>query len=280
MSGIERITVVGAGQMGAGIAQVAAVGGFQVTLSDVAPGQLERAMKGIQASLTKLAEKGRIEAAQVDEAVLRIHTTAEPADGDLLIEAATENVELKLRIFAELEQVASADAIIASNTSSIPITRLAAATSRPQRVVGMHFMNPVPLMPLVEVIRGLETSDETVAAVVAAAERMGKTVAQANDFPGFISNRILVPMINEAVYCLMEGVGDRESIDTVMTLGMNHPMGPLTLADLIGLDTCLAIMEVLHQGLGDDKYRPCPLLRSYVEAGRLGRKSGRGFYEY
>jgi 3-hydroxybutyryl-CoA dehydrogenase len=280
MSEIERITVVGAGQMGAGIAQVAAVGGFQVTLSDVAPGQLERAMKAIQASLTKLAEKGRIEPAQVDEAVLRIRTSAEPADGDLLIEAATENVELKLRIFAQLEQVASAGAIIASNTSSIPITRLAAATSRPQRVVGMHFMNPVPLMPLVEVIRGLETSDEAVAAVVAVAERMGKTVAQANDFPGFISNRILVPMINEAVYCLMEGVGDRESIDTVMKLGMNHPMGPLTLADLIGLDTCLAIMEVLHQGLGDDKYRPCPLLRSYVEAGRLGRKSGRGFYEY
>jgi 3-hydroxybutyryl-CoA dehydrogenase len=280
MSEIERITVVGAGQMGAGIAQVAAVGGFQVTLSDVAPGQLERAMKAIQASLTKLAEKGRLEPAQVDEAVLRIRTSAEPADGDLLIEAATENVELKLRIFAELEQVASAGAIIASNTSSIPITRLAAATSRPQRVVGMHFMNPVPLMPLVEVIRGLETSDEAVAAVVAVAERMGKTVAQANDFPGFISNRILVPMINEAVYCLMEGVGDRESIDTVMKLGMNHPMGPLALADLIGLDTCLAIMEVLHQGLGDDKYRPCPLLRSYVEAGRLGRKSGRGFYEY
>jgi 3-hydroxybutyryl-CoA dehydrogenase len=280
MSGIERITVVGAGQMGAGIALVAALGGFQVTLTDVAPGQLERAMKGIQASLTKLAEKGRIEPAQVDEAVLRIRTSAEPADGDLLIEAATENVELKLRIFAELEQVASADAIIASNTSSIPITRLAAATSRPQLVVGMHFMNPVPLMPLVEVIRGLETSDEAVAAVVAAAERMGKTVAQANDFPGFISNRILVPMINEAVYCLMEGVGDRDSIDTVMKLGMNHPMGPLTLADLIGLDTCLAIMEVLHQGLGDSKYRPCPLLRSYVEAGRLGRKSGRGFYDY
>jgi 3-hydroxybutyryl-CoA dehydrogenase len=280
MSEIERITVVGAGQMGAGIAQVAAVGGFQVTLSDVAPGQLERAMKGIQASLTKLAEKGRIEPAQVDEAVLRIRTSAEPADGDLLIEAATENVELKLRIFAQLEQVASAGAIIASNTSSIPITRLAAATSRPQQVVGMHFMNPVPLMPLVEVIRGLETSDQAVEAVIAAAERMGKTVAQANDFPGFISNRILVPMINEAVYCLMEGVGDRESIDTVMKLGMNHPMGPLALADLIGLDTCLAIMEVLHQGLGDDKYRPCPLLRSYVEAGRLGRKSGRGFYEY
>ena len=280
MSEIQTITVVGAGQMGAGIAQVAAVGGFDVTLSDVAPGQLERAMKGIQGSLTKLAEKGRIEPDQVDAAVLRIRTSAEPADADLLIEAATENVELKLKIFKQLDDVAGEGAIIASNTSSIPITRLAAATGRPERVAGMHFMNPVPLMPLVEVIRGIDTSDETLAAVVAAAERMGKTVAQASDFPGFISNRILVPMINEAVYCLMEGVGDRESIDTVMKLGMNHPMGPLTLADLIGLDTCLAIMEVLHEGLGDDKYRPCPLLRSYVEAGRLGRKSGRGFYEY
>jgi 3-hydroxybutyryl-CoA dehydrogenase len=280
VSEVQRITVVGAGQMGAGIAQVAALGGFDVTLSDVAPGQLERAMKGIQGSLTKLAEKGRIEQDQVDAAVLRIHTAAEPADADLLIEAATENVELKLKIFEQLDSVADDGAIIASNTSSIPITRLAAATGRPDRVAGMHFMNPVPLMPLVEVIRGIDTSDETLAAVVAAAERMGKTVAQASDFPGFISNRILVPMINEAVYCLMEGVGDRESIDTVMKLGMNHPMGPLTLADLIGLDTCLAIMEVLHEGLGDDKYRPCPLLRSYVEAGRLGRKSGRGFYEY
>ena len=280
MSEVQRITVVGAGQMGAGIAQVAALGGFDVTLSDVAPGQLERAMKGIQGSLTKLAEKGRIEQDQVDAAVLRIHTAAEPADADLLIEAATENVELKLKIFEQLDSVAGDGAIIASNTSSIPITRLAAATGRPDRVAGMHFMNPVPLMPLVEVIRGIDTSDETLAAVVAAAERMGKTVAQASDFPGFISNRILVPMINEAVYCLMEAVGDRESIDTVMKLGMNHPMGPLTLADLIGLDTCLAIMEVLHEGLGDDKYRPCPLLRSYVEAGRLGRKSGRGFYEY
>jgi 3-hydroxybutyryl-CoA dehydrogenase len=280
VSEVQRITVVGAGQMGAGIAQVAALGGFDVTLSDVAPGQLERAMKGIQGSLTKLAEKGRIEQDQVDAAVLHIHTAAEPADADLLIEAATENVELKLKIFEQLDSVAGDGAIIASNTSSIPITRLAAATGRPDRVAGMHFMNPVPLMPLVEVIRGIDTSDETLAAVVAAAERMGKTVAQASDFPGFISNRILVPMINEAVYCLMEGVGDRESIDTVMKLGMNHPMGPLTLADLIGLDTCLAIMEVLHEGLGDDKYRPCPLLRSYVEAGRLGRKSGRGFYEY
>ena len=280
MSEIRRITVVGAGQMGAGIAQTAAVGGFDVTLSDVAPRQLERAMKGIQASLTKLVEKGRIEQADVDAALLRIRTAAEPAAADLMIEAATENIDLKLAIFARLDQVAGDGAVLASNTSSIPITRLAAATGRPARVIGMHFMNPVPLMPLVEVIRGLETSDETVVDVVDAAERMGKTVAEANDFPGFISNRILVPMINEAVYCLMEGVGDRESIDTVMKLGMNHPMGPLTLADLIGLDTCLAIMEVLHDGLGDDKYRPCPLLRSYVEAGRLGRKSGRGFYEY
>ncbi|HET6850011.1 MAG TPA: 3-hydroxybutyryl-CoA dehydrogenase [Gaiellales bacterium] len=280
MSEIQRITVVGAGQMGAGIAQVAAVGGFDVTLSDVAPGQLERAVRTIEGSLTKLAEKGRIEPGQVEEAVVRIRTSAEPVDADLLIEAATENVDLKLKIFQQLDAVASDGAILASNTSSIPITRLAAATGRPERVAGMHFMNPVPLMPLVEVIRGIDTNDETLAAVVAAAERMGKTVAQASDFPGFISNRILVPMINEAVYCLMEGVGDRESIDTVMKLGMNHPMGPLTLADLIGLDTCLAIMEVLHEGLGDDKYRPCPLLRSYVEAGRLGRKSGRGFYEY
>ena len=277
---IHRITIVGAGQMGAGIAQVAAVAGFEVTLTDVAAGQLERAMMVIQGSLTKLTEKGRIEQVDAEAAVLRIRTSAEIADGDLLIEAATENVDLKLRIFGEMDAVAGEGAILASNTSSIPITRLAAASGRPSAVVGMHFMNPVPLMPLVEVIRGLETDDATAAAVRAAAEAMGKTVAEANDYPGFISNRILVPMINEAVYCLMEGVGDRDSIDAVMKLGMNHPMGPLELADLIGLDTCLAIMEVLHAGLGDDKYRPCPLLRSHVEAGRLGRKSGRGFYEY
>ena len=276
----RRITVIGAGQMGAGIAQVAAVAGFDVTLTDVAAGQLERAMMVVQGSLTKLVEKGRLEQRDAESAVLRIRTSAEIADADLLIEAATENVDLKLQIFGEMNAVASQGAILASNTSSIPITRLAAVTDRPEAVVGMHFMNPVPLMPLVEVIRGLETSDETARAVRAAAEAMGKTVAEANDFPGFISNRILVPMINEAVYCLMEGVGDRDSIDAVMRLGMNHPMGPLELADLIGLDTCLAIMEVLHSGLGDDKYRPCPLLRSYVEAGRLGRKSGRGFYEY
>jgi 3-hydroxybutyryl-CoA dehydrogenase len=276
----QRITVIGAGQMGAGIAQVAAVAGFEVTLTDVAAGQLERAMMVMQGSLTKLVEKGRLEQRDAESAVLRIRTSAEIADADLLIEAATENIDLKLEIFRQMDAVASDGAILASNTSSIPITRLAAVTGRPDAVVGMHFMNPVPLMPLVEVIRGLETSDETARSVRAAAEAMGKTVAEANDFPGFISNRILVPMINEAVYCLMEGVGDRESIDAVMKLGMNHPMGPLELADLIGLDTCLAIMEVLHSGLGDDKYRPCPLLRSYVEAGRLGRKSGRGFYTY
>jgi 3-hydroxybutyryl-CoA dehydrogenase len=277
---VRRITVIGAGQMGAGIAQVAALAGFEVTLTDVAAGQLERALMVMQGSLTKLVEKGRLEQEHSEAAMLRIRTSAEIADADLLIEAATENVDLKLEIFAAMDAAASADAILASNTSSIPITRLAAATGRPQAVVGMHFMNPVPLMPLVEIIRGLETSDQTAEIVRAAAEAMGKTVAEANDYPGFISNRILVPMINEAVYCLMEGVGDRESIDAVMKLGMNHPMGPLELADLIGLDTCLAIMEVLHAGLGDDKYRPCPLLRSHVEAGRLGRKSGRGFYEY
>ncbi len=280
MSEIRTVTVVGAGQMGSGIAQVAAVAGMDVTLVDVAPGQLERAIAVIQGSLTKLVEKGRVERGDADAALERIRTQAAPAPADLLIEAATEDADLKLKIFAQLDEVAGEESILASNTSSIPITRLAASTSRPQRVVGMHFFNPVPLMQLVEVIRGLETSDETAAVVRAAAERMGKTVAEAHDYPGFISNRILVPMINEAVYALMEGVGDRDSIDTVMKLGMNHPMGPLTLADFIGLDVCLAILEVLHQGLGDSKYRPCPLLRSYVEAGRLGRKTRRGFYDY
>jgi len=276
----ETVCVVGAGQMGSGIAQVAAVAGYDVTLVDVAPKQLDRARSGIEGSLAKLVEKGRVEADAAEAALGRIQTAGEPGPADLAIEAATEDVDLKLRIFADLDRAAGDGAVLASNTSSIPITRLAAVTSRPERVVGMHFMNPVPLMPLVELIRGLETSDEAAAAVRAAAERMGKTVAESRDFPGFIANRILLPMINEAVYCLMEGVGDRESIDTVMKLGMSHPLGPLQLADLIGLDTCLAIMEVLHDGLGDSKYRPCPLLRSYVEAGRLGRKSGRGCYEY
>ena len=276
----ERVCVVGAGQMGSGIAQVAAVAGYDVTLVDVAPAQLSRALAGIEQSLAKLVARERVEAAAAEAAFGRIQPAGEAVEADLAIEAATEDVDLKLRIFRELDGAAGDGAVLASNTSSIPITQLAAVTSRPQRVIGMHFMNPVPLMPLVELIRGLDTADETATYVRAAAERMGKTVAEATDRPGFISNRILVPMINEAVYCLMEGVGDRESIDTVMKLGMNHPMGPLTLADLIGLDTCLAIMEVLHEGLGDDKYRPCPLLRTYVEAGRLGRKSGRGFYEY
>jgi 3-hydroxybutyryl-CoA dehydrogenase len=276
----DRVCVVGAGQMGSGIAQVAAVAGYDVTLVDVAPAQLDRALQGIEQSLEKLVARERVTADAAESALARIERAGEPVEADLAIEAATEDVDLKLRIFRELDAAAGDGAVLASNTSSIPITQLAAVTSRPQRVVGMHFMNPVPLMPLVELIRGLDTADETASYVRAAAERMGKTVAEATDRPGFISNRILVPMINEAVYCLMEGVGDRESIDTVMTLGMNHPMGPLTLADLIGLDTCLAIMEVLHEGLGDDKYRPCPLLRTYVEAGRLGRKSGRGFYEY
>ena len=276
----DAICVVGAGQMGSGIAQVAAVAGYDVTLVDVEPRQLERARSRIEASLAKLVEKGKVGAGDADAALGRIATAGEPVPADIAIEAATEDVDLKLRIFADLDRAAGDGAVLASNTSSIPITRLAAATSRPERVVGMHFMNPVPLMPLVELIRGLETSDEAASAVRAAAERMGKTVAESSDYPGFIANRILLPMINEAVYCLMEGVGDRESIDTVMRLGMSHPMGPLQLADLIGLDTCLAIMEVLHDGLGDSKYRPCPLLRSYVEAGRLGRKSGRGFYDY
>jgi 3-hydroxybutyryl-CoA dehydrogenase len=276
----DRVCVVGAGQMGSGIAQVAAVAGYDVTLVDVAPAQLDRALQGIEQSLDKLVARERVTADAAESALGRIERAGEPVEADLAIEAATEDVDLKLRIFRELDAAAGDGAVLASNTSSIPITQLAAVTSRPQRVVGMHFMNPVPLMPLVELIRGLDTADETASYVRVAAERMGKTVAEATDRPGFISNRILVPMINEAVYCLMEGVGDRESIDTVMKLGMNHPMGPLTLADLIGLDTCLAIMEVLHEGLGDDKYRPCPLLRTYVEAGRLGRKSGRGFYEY
>lgn len=277
---MTRLCVVGAGQMGSGIAQVAAVAGYDVTLVDVSPAQLDRARAGIERSLAKLVSKGSVDAGAAEAALARIAPAAEAVPADLAIEAATEDVALKERIFRGLDEAAGPDAVLATNTSSIPITRLAAVTSRPERVVGMHFMNPVPLMPLVELIRGLDTSDEAAAYVRAAAERMGKTVAEAHDHPGFISNRILVPMINEAVYCLMEGVGDRDSIDTVMHLGMNHPLGPLRLADLIGLDTCLAIMEVLHHGLGDDKYRPCPLLRSYVEAGRLGRKSGRGFYEY
>jgi len=279
----DRIAVIGAGQMGNGIAHVFAQGGYPVAMIDVSQDALARGRGTIEKNLDRQLKKGTIDASGRETTLARISTSTDMSavsDASLVVEAATENVELKFRIFEDLDRLAPANAILASNTSSISITTIAARTRRAEQVVGMHFMNPVPLMQLVEGIRGLETSDQTVTSVVAAAEAMGKTVAEANDYPGFISNRILVPMINEAVYCLMEGVGDRESIDTVMKLGMNHPMGPLTLADLIGLDTCLAIMEVLHDGLGDDKYRPCPLLRSYVEAGRLGRKSGRGFYEY
>jgi 3-hydroxybutyryl-CoA dehydrogenase len=278
---IERVVVVGAGQMGAGIAQVAATAGMRVTLVDVGEEQLARALAGIGGSLAKLAAKGQVD--DPEAALARISTAtdvASAAAAELAIEAASEDVELKLRIFRGLDEALQPGAILASNTSSIPIGRLAAATGRPELVCGMHFMNPPALMPLVELIRGLETADETVAQVRAAAEAMGKTVAEARDVPGFLANRMLLPMLNEAAFCLYEGVGDAEAIDTVMRLGMNHPLGPLALADLIGLDTCLAILEVLHDGFGDPKFRPCPLWRQYVEAGRLGRKAGRGFHDY
>ena len=278
---IQRVLVVGSGQMGAGIAQVAASAGMRVTLVDVGSEQLERGRAGIAASLEKLAAKGQV--ADPEAVLARISTSTELADAsdaELAIEAASEDVELKLALFRQLDEALGAGALLASNTSSIPIGRLAAATGRPAQVCGMHFMNPPALMPLVELIRGLETSDETVATVRAAAEAMGKTVAEARDVPGFLANRMLLPMLNEAAFCLYEGVGDAEAIDTVMRLGMNHPLGPLALADLIGLDTCLAILEVLHDGFGDPKFRPCPLWRQYVEAGRLGRKAGRGFHAY
>jgi len=274
---LEHVLVVGAGQMGGGIAQVVAASGRRVSLYDSAPGAVERGLAAIEGSLTKLAEKGGADPADV---LARI----EPVDGlvpaDLLIEAVVEDAAIKVDIFRNADETLPRAAILASNTSSIPITSLAAATGRPDRVVGMHFFNPVPVLKLVEVIRGLDTSDETAAAIVALARDLGKTPAEARDFPGFVSNRILMPFINEAAYALLEGVAEPEAIDTIAKLGFAHPMGPLALADLIGLDTCVAIMEVLQHGLGDPKYAPCPLLRQYVQAGRLGRKSGRGFYEY
>jgi 3-hydroxybutyryl-CoA dehydrogenase len=278
---IERILVVGAGQMGGGIAQVAATAGLQVALVDVDEPALERGLAAVRTSLTRLQQKGVVDD---PEAVLaRISASTELESGrdcGLMVEAAPERFELKADLFARADALLAPEAILTSNTSSIPIGRLAACTGRPDRVCGMHFFNPVPILQLVELIRGLDTSDETAAAVRACAERMGKTVAESRDVPGFLSNRILLPMLNEAVFCLYEGVGDADSIDTVMRLGMAHPLGPLALADLIGLDTCLAILEVLHAGLGDPKYRPCPLWRQYVDAGRLGRKSGRGFHLY
>ncbi len=274
--------VVGAGQMGAGIAQVGAQSGFEVVLRDVDGAFLARGENSIEKSLTRLHEKGRLTGTPAD-VLARIRFTTDLTDlahCDLVVEAIVENEAAKSALFRELGALVKPDGVLASNTSSIPITRLGAASGRPERFIGMHFMNPVPLMALVEVIRGYKTSDDTTAFVEETARQMGKTPLSCNDFPGFVSNRILMPMLNEAIQCVMEGVADKEAIDGIMKLGMNHPMGPLTLADFIGLDTCLSIMEVLHEGLGDDKYRPSPLLRKMVQAGLLGRKSGEGFYTY
>jgi 3-hydroxybutyryl-CoA dehydrogenase len=263
--------------MGGGIAQVVAASGRRVSLHDAAPGATERGLAAMRRSLEKLAEKG---GADPDEVLARVEAVDDLVPADLMVEAVIEDAEIKQDVFRRADAILPAGAILASNTSSIPITSLAAATSRPDRVIGMHFFNPVPVLTLVEVVRGRETSDETAAAIVELAGELGKTPAVANDFPGFVSNRILMPFINEAVWALHDGVAEPEAIDTIAKLGFAHPMGPLALADLIGLDTCVAIMEVLHEGLGDDKYAPCPLLRERVDAGRLGRKSGRGFYDY
>jgi 3-hydroxybutyryl-CoA dehydrogenase len=272
-----HVLVVGAGQMGAGIAQVVAASGRRVSLHDPYPGATERGLATIRTSLTKLEEKG---GAPAEEVLARIAVADDLPPADLMIEAVIEDAEVKTDVFRRADDALPTGAILASNTSSIPITSLAAATQRPDCVIGMHFFNPVPVLKLVEVIRAVQTSDETAAAIVGLARDLGKEPAEARDFPGFVSNRILMPFINESAYALMEGVAEPEAIDTIAKLGFAHPMGPLALADLIGLDTCVAIMDVLHRGLGNPKYAPCPLLRQYVQAGRLGRKTGRGFFDY
>ena len=279
----DRIAVVGAGQMGNGIAHVFAQHGFPVTMIDVAESALSRGRESIEKNVDRQIKKGTIPAEERGAIIGRVTTSTSlhsVRGAALVIEAATERRELKFQIFTELDRFVEPSAVLATNTSSISITEIAGRTAHPERVIGMHFMNPVPLMQLVEVIRGLATSDETMQRVLEWSRAVGKTAVEVNDYPGFVANRILMPMINEAVYCVMEGVGTPEAVDTVMKLGMNHPMGPLALADFIGLDTCLAILEVLHRGLGDDKYRPCPLLRKYVASGKLGRKTGEGFYAY
>jgi len=280
---VSKVMVIGAGQMGSGIAQVCAQAGYKVVLNDLKLEFVERGLGTIRKNLTRNVDKGRMTEEQKQEILARLTSSTDLNDAgsvDLVIEAAIENMEIKTNLFSQLDRIAPAHTILASNTSSLPITEIAAATSRPERVIGMHFMNPVPVMKLVEIIRGLATGDEVYQVIEDMTKTLGKVPVEVNDFPGFVSNRILMPMINEAIYTLYEGVATKEAIDEVMKLGMNHPMGPLTLADFIGLDTCLYIMETLHEGFGDDKYRPCPLLRKYVKAGWVGKKSGRGFYSY
>ncbi|MDQ0160573.1 3-hydroxybutyryl-CoA dehydrogenase [Alkalibacillus salilacus] len=280
---VQNIMVVGAGQMGAGIAQVFAQAGFDVKLNDISEESLTKGYQGIEKRLDRQIEKERITADDKTNTLNQIQTTSDinaASDRDLIIEAVVETMEVKTKVFQKLDEVAPQHAILATNTSSLPITDIAAVTNRPEQVIGMHFMNPVPVMKLVEVIRAIQTSDASYQTIQEATEKLGKTPVEVNDYPGFISNRVLMPMINEAIYTVFEGVAKPEDVDSVMKLGMNHPMGPLQLADFIGLDTCLYIMEILHEGFGDSKYRPCPLLRKYVSAGWLGKKSGRGFYVY
>jgi 3-hydroxybutyryl-CoA dehydrogenase len=280
---VQTIMVVGAGQMGSGIAQVAAQAGFQVLLNDIKQEFVDRGLQTITKNLSRNVEKGKMSEEEKQSVLSRLMLSTDLADGkdaDFVVEAVTENMAVKTEIFKKLDEVCPAHTVLASNTSSLPITEIAAVTKRPEKVIGMHFMNPVPVMKLVEIIRGLQTADEVYQLVEDLSRQMGKVPVSVNDFPGFVSNRVLMPMINEAIYCVYEGVAAPEAIDEVMKLGMNHPMGPLTLADFIGLDTCLYIMEVLYEGFGDSKYRPCPLLRKYVKAGWLGKKSGRGFYVY